>query len=257
MEQDPFLSDLQSLSTLPRHVAIIMDGNGRWAKQRGKMRIYGHSNANHAVRSAVEVSLKAGIKFLTLFAFSSENWRRPKDEIDYLLSLFSKFLVSELSELNRQGVCVRFIGDISRFSPDLQVKIQQAEDTTASNERLVLNIAANYGGRWDIVNACKKICADSQLRSEDLTEEVFASYLSTGNLDVDLMIRTGGEMRISNFLIWQLAYAELYITSTYWPDFSSSTYLDALKWFASRERRFGYTGDQIKRVGSSEDGSKK
>jgi undecaprenyl diphosphate synthase len=246
MAQTSVLIDGTENPVVPRHVAIIMDGNGRWAEKRGKMRVFGHSNASSAVRSAVRVSLQYGIKILTLFAFSSENWRRPKEEIDYLMSLFAKFLDSEIPELNSKGVKVRFIGDLTKFSSDLQDKIKTAESDTSSNESLLLNIAANYGGRWDIVNAFRKIAADPSVEPDNVTEEIFSSYLSTEGEDVDLMIRTGGEMRISNFLIWQLAYAELYVTDLLWPDFSDDEYLKALKWFSTRERRFGCTGNQIR-----------
>ena len=239
-------SDQIDNPVVPRHVAIIMDGNGRWAERRGKMRIFGHSNATSAVRSAVRVSLQNGVQILTLFAFSSENWRRPKDEIDYLMSLFGRFLDSEIPELKNRGVKIRFIGELSRFSPELQEKIRRAEEETSANGSLLLNIAANYGGRWDIINACRRIIEERSISSEDLSEELFSSYLSTAGEDVDLMIRTGGEMRISNFLIWQLAYAELYVTDVLWPDFSDEEYLKALKWFSTRERRFGCTGDQIR-----------
>ncbi len=239
-------SDQIDNPVVPRHVAIIMDGNGRWAERRGKMRIFGHSNATSAVRSAVRVSLQNGVQILTLFAFSSENWRRPKDEIDYLMSLFGRFLDSEIPELKNRGVKIRFIGELSRFSAELQEKIRRAEEETSANGSLLLNIAANYGGRWDIINACRRIIEEQSISSEDLSEELFSSYLSTAGEDVDLMIRTGGEMRISNFLIWQLAYAELYVTDVLWPDFSDEEYLKALKWFSTRERRFGCTGDQIR-----------
>ncbi|MBQ8708726.1 MAG: di-trans,poly-cis-decaprenylcistransferase [Succinivibrionaceae bacterium] len=231
--------------SLPRHVAIIMDGNGRWAKQRGKIRIFGHSNAVEAVKASVRQSLESGIGKLTLFAFSSENWRRPQSEIDHLLSLLARFLDTEIPELHRQGVRVRFVGDMSRFSEALREKIRKAQKLTEDNARLELNIAASYGGRWDIVSACRNLMAEEGVRPQDVTEELFASRLAVPD-DVDLMIRTGGEMRISNFLIWQLAYAELYVTDVLWPDFSQKVYADALKWYSTRERRFGFTGDQVR-----------
>lgn len=243
----PFQSKLvHNIENIPRHVAIIMDGNGRWARQRGRIRIFGHRNAVSAVRMAVEVSRKIGIESLTLFAFSSENWRRPPREVSYLMGLFQRFLISETPELHKQGIRIRVVGDLSRFSPELQKYICQAEELTRDNKSLNLYIAANYGGRWDIVNACRRMGREGFSDWDNLTEDEFARYLATDSTEVDLMIRTGGEMRISNFLIWQLAYAELYITDVMWPDFSEEEYLKALLWYSSRERRFGYTGDQIR-----------
>lgn len=233
-------------SNVPHHVAIIMDGNGRWARQRGRIRIFGHRHAVSAVRMSVSVSRKLGIDSLTLFAFSSENWRRPKREVDYLMGLFKKFLISESQELHKQGVKVKVIGDLSKFSIELQDEIRKIEKLTSANNNLKLNIAANYGGRWDIVDACRKMHLDNSVDWDDLTEAKFSEYLATDNTEVDLMIRTGGEMRISNFLIWQLAYAELYITDVMWPDFTEDEYIKALQWYSSRERRFGYTGEQVK-----------
>ncbi len=235
------------LKVIPRHVAIIMDGNGRWARQRGRIRIFGHRNAISAVRMAVETSRKIGVESLTLFAFSSENWRRPKREISYLMGLFKRFLVSETPELHKQGIRIKVVGDLSRFSPELQADIKKSEELTTSNDKLNLNIAANYGGRWDIVNACKKLASEGFTDWDSLTEEKFAENLSTSNSEVDLMIRTGGEIRISNFLIWQLAYAELYMTDVMWPDFSEAEFIKALQWYSSRERRFGCTGEQVRK----------
>ena len=241
--------DAESLNkikaNLPKHVAIIMDGNGRWAKTRGKIRVFGHRNAVNAVRAAVATSSKFGIETLTLFAFSSENWRRPKDEVDFLLDLFAKFLRSELKELCSQNVRVNVIGDISRFSQELQNEIKHSCEASAGNTGLNLNIAANYGGRWDILQACRAMVQQPGFSLDDLNEQNFSRYLATSE-DVDLLIRTGGEKRVSNFLIWQMAYAELYVTDVLWPDFDENVYLDALNWYAERERRFGYTGDQIK-----------
>lgn len=235
----------QLKKSLPMHVAIIMDGNGRWAKKRGMRRVFGHQNAVDAVRSAISVSKRLGIKYLTLFAFSSENWRRPADEIEFLMKLFEKFLDSESEQIIKNGVCLKVIGDISKFSVSLQNKIKKIETESSTNSSLILYIAANYGGRWDIVQACKKLMKTKEINPDELNEDIFAKYLSTENTNIDLMIRTGGERRISNFLIWQLAYAELYTTDVLWPDFNDKTYLDAISWFASRERRFGYTSDQL------------
>ncbi len=251
----PFQSKLvHNIENIPRHVAIIMDGNGRWARQRGRIRIFGHRNAVSAVRMAVEVSRKIGIESLTLFAFSSENWRRPPREVSYLMGLFQRFLISETPELHKQGIRIRVVGDLSRFSPELQKYICLAEELTRDNKSLNLYIAANYGGRWDIVNACRRMGREGFSDWDNLTEDEFARYLATDSTEVDLMIRTGGEMRISNFLIWQLAYAELYITDVMWPDFSEEEYLKALLWYSSRERRFGYTGEQIRNSENSRNG---
>ena len=232
---------------LPRHVAIIMDGNGRWAKKRGMMRVFGHKNAVGAVRAAVSMSGRLGIEELTLFAFSSENWRRPQEEVGFLMDLLAKYLVSEVSELKKDNVRIKMIGDLSKFGDGLKDKIAAAESDTSMNTGLKLNIAVNYGGRWDIASACREIissCQNIQDAAAAVTEESISERLSAS--DVDLMIRTGGEQRISNFLLWQMAYAELYFTDILWPDFSEDEYAKALAWFAGRERRFGCTGEQIK-----------
>ncbi len=244
---------LPGSGAVPRHVAVIMDGNGRWAEQRGQMRTFGHGSATAAVRSTVEAAMELGVETLTLFAFSSENWRRPREEVEFLMSLFSRFLDTEMDELDQNGVRISFIGDMSRFGEELRSRICRAQERTAGNQALQLNVAANYGGRWDIVNACRRILGEGSIAPEDLTEEIFARHLATASTEVDLMIRTGGEMRISNFLIWQLAYAELYVTDVLWPDFSREDFRAAVRWFASRERRFGCTGEQIRSPDPRED----
>lgn len=233
----------------PRHVAVVMDGNGRWANKRHLPRAAGHKAGVSATRKIVENSAKNAIEALTIFAFSSENWNRPKTEVSSLMSLFISTITSEVKKLHKQNVRVQFIGDCSRFSEKLQSSIQESEALTMNNTGLRLNIAANYGGRWDVVNACKLLLSDmvsSDMAVDDITEELLDSYISLNDLPPpDLFIRTGGEQRISNFLIWQLAYSELYFVDTLWPDFSDEDFDAALKWYAGRQRRFGKTGQQV------------
>lgn len=222
-----------------------MDGNGRWAKQRFMPRTAGHKAGVNATRQLVENCAQQGIPILTIFAFSSENWNRPEQEVDSLMSLFVSTLAGEIKKLHQQNVRVRFIGERSRFSEKLQAGINEAEALTRNNEGLQLNIAANYGGRWDIVNAVKQLLANAPAET-DLSEQSVAAHLQIAELpDVDLFIRTGGEQRISNFLIWQSAYAELYFTDTLWPDFDATSLQHALDWYATRERRFGKTSQQL------------
>ena len=235
--------------TLPQHVAVVMDGNGRWAKKRVLPRTAGHKAGVKATRRLVELCAIKGIGVLTLFAFSSENWNRPDQEVSSLMSLFLSTLNSELNKLHEQGVCVRFIGDRTRFSENLQTSIAAAEKKTAANTRLKLNIAANYGGRWDIVNAARSLSrklADGDISEEQITEQAFTRELClVDQPEPDLFIRTGGEQRISNFLLWQIAYTELFFTDTLWPEFNDAAFDEALEWYATRQRRFGKTGDQL------------
>lgn len=228
---------------MPSHVAIIMDGNGRWAKQQGKLRIFGHQNAVKAVRSAVNFAAKYGIKVLTLYAFSSENWNRPETEVSALMSLFMKVLNSEVKKLHKNNIRLKILGDVSRFNTNLQEKIQASEALTANNSGLILNIAANYGGYWDIAQAAQKLAAqvkNNELSVHDITPERFQYALVTEDQpQVDLLIRTSGEQRISNFLLWQIAYAELFFTPVLWPDFNEETFSQAIVAFQGRERRFG------------------
>ncbi len=242
----------QPLIGMPRHVAIIMDGNGRWAKQRGKGRAYGHRAGAQTVRATVAFARRNGIEALTLFAFSSENWGRPTAEVTVLMELFINVLKRELSELNDHGVRLRIIGDTSRFSRRLQDHIAKAEAATAGNTSLVLNIAANYGGRWDIVNGCQilaKKVQTGEIRVEDITEETLGSVISLADVaPPDLLIRTGGDMRVSNFLLWQLAYAELYFADVLWPDFDDHAFAEAIDCFMRRERRFGLTSEQRQKL---------
>lgn len=237
-------------STLPRHVAIIMDGNGRWAKQRGKLRVSGHKAGVKSVRAAVSFAHQLKLDALTLFAFSSENWRRPEEEVSALMSLFIAVLGSEVKKLHRNNIRLQVIGARSGFSAHLQRKIADAEALTANNTGLTLNIAANYGGRWDITQACRQAAeqvANGTLNAADIDEDYLNGLMNMADLaPMDLLIRTGGEQRISNFLLWQLAYAELHFTPVLWPDFDETAFSNAIAAFVSRERRFGCTGEQIR-----------
>ena len=227
----------------PRHVAIIMDGNGRWAKNQGKLRISGHKAGVKSVRRAVSFAVNNNLEALTLYAFSSENWSRPAQEVTALMELFVWALDSEVKSLHKHNVRLRVIGDTSRFSPRIQERIRRSETLTANNSGLTLNIAANYGGRWDIIEGVKKLAEQVQeglLRPDQITEESLTSQLCMQELaPVDLVIRTGGEHRISNFLLWQIAYAEFYFTDVLWPDFDEHVFEGALNAFSLRERRFG------------------
>lgn len=235
--------------TQPRHIAIIMDGNGRWATQRHLPRVAGHKSGVETVRNIVESCAKYNIEALTLFAFSSENWRRPDKEVSLLMELFMTALKREVKKLHENNVKLEFIGDRSAFSERLQQSIREAEEHTIDNDGLKLNIAANYGGRWDIANAAKALAKAVQQQAIDINEitpESFCQYLSLAALpEPDLFIRTGGEQRISNFLVWQLAYTELYFTDVLWPDFTQDELLKAMDWFSTRQRRFGRTGEQL------------
>ncbi len=234
---------------IPRHIAIIMDGNGRWAEKRFMPRAFGHQAGVKAVRKIVEHAGNLGVEVLTLFAFSSENWRRPKEEVSLLMSLFVETLQGEIDTLDKNGVRLKFIGDRSAFPDILQQKMQEGETQTKANQALTLVIAANYGGHWDISRAMQRIVdkiRSGELENQPITPELIEKHLSTSGLpDPDLFIRTGGEERVSNFLLWQLAYTELYFTGTLWPDFDQSSLDDAIKSFKSRQRRFGHTGEQI------------
>ncbi|WP_027696911.1 isoprenyl transferase [Vibrio litoralis] len=244
MSDTQFSSDL-----LPQHIAVIMDGNGRWAKQRGKPRIYGHRMAVKSVRETISTASRLGIKVITLFAFSSENWKRPEEEVSVLMDLFMTVLTREVKKLHKNNLRLQIIGDKTRFSPVLQKKIAAAEALTEANTGTVINVAANYGGKWDITEAVKQVAqqvSEGQLQPQDITEATISQYLSIADLpDVDLMIRTSGECRISNFMLWQMAYAELYFTDLFWPEFDEQAMLDAIAWFINRERRFGCTSEQL------------
>ena len=240
---------LPSGAVLPRHIAIIMDGNGRWAEARRRPRTIGHRAGARAVNACIDTCLHDGIEVLTLFAFSSENWRRPKEEVGALMQLFLRALDREVDELHRRGVHVRFIGERRAFAPELQQRMCRAERVTAGNARLHLCIAANYGGRWDIAQAARALALDVQagrIAPETIDEATLAPYFALPDLPApDLFIRTGGEHRISNFLLWQMAYCELYFTDTLWPDFDAAALRAAIADFAGRERRFGKTSAQV------------
>ncbi len=233
----------------PKHIAIIMDGNGRWAQKRKMARFRGHSAGVKTVRNIVEHCVKEKIEVLSLFAFSSENWRRPKTEVQMLMELFLGTLNSQVNELNENNICLRIIGDQSKFSDKLREKITAAENLTRDNSGLTLVIAANYGGRWDITQAIRKVhenIAQGLIAVEDVSEETIDQYLSTTGLpEPDLFIRSGGEQRISNFLIWQLAYTEFFFTDVLWPDFDKEIFAEAISSFKGRQRRFGQTGEQV------------
>ncbi|WP_036111063.1 MULTISPECIES: polyprenyl diphosphate synthase [Luteibacter] len=234
---------------VPRHLAIVMDGNGRWAKQRLRPRTFGHHAGQKAVRKAVEFCLQRGIASLTLFAFSSENWNRPATEVSALMELFLKAIDKEVDELHGHGVRIRFVGDLDGFAPELRQRMLDAMERTGGNEALNLNIAVNYGGRWDIANAAR-LAAEAASRGEfapgDIDETRLATYTCLADQPpLDLFIRTGGERRVSNFLLWQIAYAELYFTDTLWPDVDQACLAEALDDYARRERRYGRTGEQV------------
>ncbi|MGB7739756.1 MAG: polyprenyl diphosphate synthase [Steroidobacteraceae bacterium] len=238
-------------SGLPRHVAVIMDGNGRWAQRRALPRHLGHRAGAKAVRATVEGCARRGVEALTIFAFSSENWQRPQDEVTRLMELFVESIDKEVDELHRNGIRVRFIGELSRLRAGLGAKIAAAESRTATNQRMTLFIAISYGGRWDIVEAARRLAARAvagEIMPEAIDEAMFADQLQlAGAPEPDLFIRTGGESRISNFLLWNLAYSELYFCDTLWPDFDDAALDAALRFYASRVRRFGLTDAQATR----------
>ena len=230
----------------PRHIAIIMDGNGRWAKRRLLPRVAGHRQGVETVRSTVRQCLELGVEHLTLFAFSSENWRRPVEEVTLLMQLFMKALEQEVGKLAEHRIRLRVVGDRSRFAPELQALIRSAEAQTERNDRMTLHVCANYGGRWDILQAVNQLVESHPERAGAYQEQDLEPYLCfAGVPEPDLFIRTGGEERISNFLLWQLAYTELYFTPTLWPDFDHAAFEEAVRSFQKRQRRFGQTGDQI------------
>ncbi len=238
--------EVPKAAAVPRHVAVIMDGNGRWAKKRFLPRVAGHVKGVELVREMVRACLERNIRFLTLFAFSSENWRRPQEEVSLLMQLFVKALEQEVEKLDRNGVRLRVVGDLTRFDPHLQALIRDAEAKTAGNTRLDLSIAANYGGRWDIMQAVNAMLAAQPEKRAGWVESDLEPYLSMNFApEPDLFIRTGGEERISNFLLWQLAYAELYFTDTLWPEFNTTEFDKAIASYQKRERRFGRTSEQL------------
>ncbi|MDJ0657843.1 MAG: polyprenyl diphosphate synthase [Xanthomonadales bacterium] len=240
---------------LPNHIAIVMDGNGRWAEQRHRPRTFGHQAGVRAARDIVKVCAQRHIRALTLFAFSSENWNRPVGEVKRLMDLFLRSIEREVDDLHRNGVRLRFIGDRTAFSPDLREGMARSELLTAANDGLQLAIAVNYGGRWDIAQAARQMASEvkaGHLDLDEISETNLARRFCLADFpEPDLLIRTGGERRISNFLLWQLAYTELYFCDTLWPDFDADALDQALSDFASRQRRFGRTGKQVKKVGNA------
>lgn len=239
---------------LPRHIAIIMDGNGRWAEQHAIGRIRGHRKGAQAVRTVVRACREIGIKYLTLYAFSSENWERPAKEVQALMFLLEEYLTKELKELQKQEIRLTTIGEIERLNPSVREKLLQVKESTLKNDKMVLNLALSYGAKDEIIWAVKKILQDSRAGKMDidkLTKEDFSRYLYTSEMpDPDLLIRTSGECRISNFLLWQLAYTELYFTKVLWPDFTREDLFKAIASYQKRERRFGLTSEQLKEVNS-------
>lgn len=233
------MEERQTLTKIPRHVAIIMDGNGRWAQARGLPRLAGHRAGTENIRRVLEGCVEYGVKILTIYAFSTENWQRPEDEVRGLMRILEEVIQKEVKELNEKGVCIRHLGRLDGLSPRLQRQIQKAVELTRENSRLILNVAFNYGGRAEILDAVRGLIRDG-ISPEDIDEELFSRYLYTAGLpDPDLIIRTAGEMRLSNFLLWQGAYAEYYSTPTYWPDFDKEELHRALLAYSQRERKFG------------------
>ncbi len=253
------MSDLElSTQQLPQHIAVIMDGNGRWAKSQGKPRVFGHKAGVKSVRRTIRTAARLGVKAVTLFAFSSENWRRPEEEVSLLMELFMTALTNEVKRLHKNNLKLKIIGDKSAFSDRLQQKIEEAERLTDANTGMQVNIAANYGGKWDIAQATKRIASQIQsgeVNVEEIDEALLGKYMSLSELpEVDLMIRTSGESRISNFMLWQMAYAELYFCPRHWPEFDEDALIEAISWFVNRERRFGCTGEQVKALLAPEKG---
>jgi len=238
--------EIPEAQSIPRHIAIIMDGNGRWARLRHLPRVAGHRRGTDAVRATVRSCAERGVQFLTLFAFSSENWRRPPEEVSFLMDLFVNALEQEVAKLHENDIRFRVIGELSRFSPRIQTLIAQAQRLTESNKRLTLTVAANYGGRWDLTQAIQRMLAAHPELARGFEERDIAPHLALNYApEPDLFIRTGGEQRISNFLLWQLAYTELYFTDTLWPDFDATALDQAIQSYRTRERRFGRTSDQL------------
>lgn len=241
MQQPPTNDDAAQSATVPRHIAVIMDGNRRWAREHGVPKSIGHARGAKRVRGLVEACIARGVQHLTVFAFSTENWKRPQDEVSSLMALFVRYLQKEASDMHRHGIRLQVIGDRSAFDTRLQKLMEHVEQMTAHNSRLTLTVAANYGGRWDMLQAMQAWHKKNPgAKANDITEEALRPYLSLNDApDPDLLIRTGGEVRISNFMLWQSAYTELYFTPALWPNFNADLLDQALAWYAGRERRFG------------------
>lgn len=230
---------------VPRHVAIIMDGNGRWARQQGKERIFGHFQGVESVRESVQASIELGIEYLTLYAFSTENWNRPQDEVNALMELLVDTILVEVPSLNERGIRIRFIGDRHLLPQKCIQTIEEAERLTMPNQQLQLILALSYSGRWEIAKAVRRI-TEAGISAQEITEELISNFLETSDIpDPELLIRTSGEQRISNFLLWQIAYAELFFTDQLWPDFNKELFFEAIRNYQGRERRFGKTSEQI------------
>jgi undecaprenyl diphosphate synthase len=239
------LYDQIDLFRIPKHVAIIMDGNGRWAKSQGKDRIFGHFNGVEAVRASLKAATKAGVKYLTLYAFSTENWSRPKEEVEALMNLLVQTIMGEIEELDKNEVRLHTIGNIDNLPASCQAELEKGMERTKDNSKINLILALSYSSRWEIGNAIKQIISEG-IEEEEITDELISSYLTTSAFpDPELLIRTSGEIRISNFLLWQIAYSELYFTETLWPDFSEEDFFKALVDYQSRERRFGKISEQL------------
>jgi len=241
--------DLIDINRLPKHIAIIMDGNGRWAKQFGKMRIFGHQNGVKAVREASESAAELGVEFLTLYAFSTENWNRPKKEVDALMKLLVETINKEVPTLNKNDIKLQAIGDIKSLPENSFKQLNKAIEDTKNNKRMTLNLALSYSSRWELTDAIQEIAMKvkkGEIQPENINQDLISSHLETANMpDPELLIRTSGEYRISNFLLWQIAYAELYFTDKLWPDFRKEDLYEAILDFQNRERRFGKTSEQI------------
>lgn len=252
MQSNTDLLHTISQSSVPKHVALIMDGNGRWAKEKGEQRVYGHAHGVQAVKRTVEAAVEAGIEYLTLYAFSTENWLRPKQEVNALLELFVSTTISELEGLIKNGIRLISIGDKEHLPDNCRQVLADAIERTKNNTRLTLNLAISYSSKYEITQAVKTLaqnCEDGKLSASEITEKLIAQHLYTANIpDPDLLIRTSGEQRLSNFLLWQLAYAEFYFTKTFWPDFDKEDFYQAIIAYQTRERRFGKTGEQVQPV---------
>ena len=232
---------------LPVHIAVIMDGNGRWAEKQGKDRVFGHVQGVSAVRNVSEAAAELGVKYLTVYAFSTENWNRPKYEVDALMNLFIETIINEIANLNKNNIRLNAIGNLKGLPDENYKRLMETLDETKNNDRMTLTLAMSYSSRWELTETVRRMVEDNNLKPEDITEEKFSNYLTTAGMpDPELLIRTGGEMRISNFLLWQIAYSELYFTPKLWPEFSKEDLYEAIVNYQNRERRFGLTSKQIK-----------
>lgn len=251
------LDKIKKNGNIPSHVAIIMDGNGRWARKRGLPRAAGHRKGVSTVREIVEIAAELGVNYLTLYTFSTENWKRPKDEVSTLMKLMVKSLKAEAADLNKNQISLGHIGDDSALPGIVLKELKEAEELTGNNRKMRLNLALSYSGRWDIAKACRQlasICVEGRISPNDIDEDLIQNHLATNKMpDPDLLIRSGGEFRVSNFLLWQIAYAEIHVTDVLWPDFTKSDFLKAVNDYQSRERRFGLVSEQISQTPKNEE----